>query len=69
MPSEFYEIAGALDSYVRAGLDVADDFVWVNDFLGARNIIEDFVLPFIQRHSMVGKNAGCTQLVRGDTGL
>ncbi len=51
----FYEIAGALDSYVRAGLDVADDFVWVNDFLGARNIMEDFVLPFIQRHSMVGK--------------
>ena len=27
----------------------------MNDFLGARNIMEDFVLPFIQRHSMVGK--------------
>lgn len=51
----FYEIAGALDSYVRAGLDVADDFVWVNDFQGARHVMEDFVLPFIQRHSMVGK--------------
>jgi hypothetical protein len=51
----FYEIAGALDSYVRAGLDVADDFVWVNDFQRARNVMEDFVLPFIQRHSMVGK--------------
>lgn len=51
----FYELSGALDSYVRAGLDVADDFVWGNDFLGARNIMEDFVLPFIQRHSMVGK--------------
>lgn len=51
----FYELSGALDSYVRTGLDVADDFVWINDFLGARNIMEDFVLPFIQRHSMVGK--------------
>lgn len=51
----FYQIAGALDSYVRVGLDVADEFVWVNDFRGARNMMEDFVLPFIQRHSMVGK--------------
>jgi len=51
----FYEIAGAVDSYVRVGLDVADDHVFVNDFLGARKVMEDFVLPFIQRHSMVGK--------------
>lgn len=51
----FYEIAGAIDSYVRVGLDVADDHVFINDFLGARNVMEESVLPFIQRHSMVGK--------------
>ncbi|MCW5319836.1 ATP-binding protein [Verminephrobacter aporrectodeae subsp. tuberculatae] len=52
---QFYDIAGAVDSYARVGLDVAEDHVCVNDFLGACHMMDAFVLPFIRRHSMVGR--------------
>ncbi|HRE72644.1 MAG TPA: ATP-binding protein [Accumulibacter sp.] len=53
--TRFYEIAGAVDSVVRTGLDVADDFVRMNDFLGARQFMERTVLPYIQQHRLISK--------------
>jgi len=51
----FYEISGAVDSVVRTGLDMADAFVWTNDFDGARQIMEDHVLPYVREHRLTSK--------------
>ncbi|HGW5377045.1 TPA: AAA family ATPase [Pseudomonas aeruginosa] len=51
----FYELCGAVDSVVRTGLDVADDFVWRNDFIGARKIMEQHVLPYIKENHLVAR--------------
>lgn len=52
---QFYELCGAVDSVVRTGLDAADDFVWRNDFIGAREIMEQHVLPYVKEHHLVAK--------------
>lgn len=51
----FYELAGAVDSVVRVGLDVVDDFVWINDFAGARKVMEDHVLPYLRQYRLTSK--------------
>jgi hypothetical protein len=51
----FYELAGAVDSVVRTGLDVADAFVRRNDFIGARQVMEDHVLPYVKAHRLMAK--------------
>lgn len=51
----FFQLCGAVDSVVRTGLDAADDFVWRNDFIGAREIMEQHVLPFVREYHMVSK--------------
>ncbi len=51
----FYELCGAVDSVVRTGLDAADDFVWRNDFIGAREFMEQYMLPYIKKHHLVAK--------------
>lgn len=51
----FYEISGAVDSVVRTGLDVADEFVRMNDFTSARQVMENHVLPYIQRYRLISK--------------
>ena len=51
----FYELAGAVDSVVRTGLDVADEFVWRNDFIGAKQIMDDHVLPYVREHRLTAK--------------
>lgn len=45
---KFYELAHAFDSLVRVGLDLVDEFVWVNDFIGARQILEQNLFPIMQ---------------------
>ncbi|NHN86921.1 hypothetical protein GOB93_20410 [Acetobacter musti] len=45
---KFYELAHAFDSLVRVGLDLVDDFVWVHDFIGARQVLEQNLFPIIQ---------------------
>jgi tetratricopeptide (TPR) repeat protein len=51
----FYQIVGAVDSVVRTGLDVADGFVRRNDFVGARQVMEEHVLPFIREYRLISK--------------
>lgn len=45
---KFYELAHAFDSLVRVGLDLVDEFVWVNDFNGAREVLERNLFPIMQ---------------------
>jgi hypothetical protein len=33
---------------VRVGLDLVDEFVWVNDFIGARQVLELNLFPILQ---------------------
>ncbi|PZW40363.1 SEC-C motif-containing protein [Humitalea rosea] len=45
---KFYELAHAFDSLVRVGLDLVDELVWVNDFIGARQVLERSIFPIMQ---------------------
>jgi uncharacterized protein YecA (UPF0149 family) len=45
---KFYELAHAFDSLVRVGLDLVDEFVWVHNFNGAREVIERNLFPIMQ---------------------
>ncbi|PQV44105.1 SEC-C motif-containing protein [Paraburkholderia sp. BL21I4N1] len=52
---KFYALVGAVDSAVRVGQDVADDFVARHDFIGAREILEQHVLPFAEHYRMLDR--------------
>lgn len=45
---KFYELAGGYQSFVRVGMDLVDEQVWVNDFTTARYTIERNIFPVIQ---------------------
>lgn len=49
---KFYSLVGALDSIVRVGQDIADDFVFINDFEEARTVLEKYVLPTVLQAKM-----------------
>lgn len=55
---KFYGLVDAVDSLVRVGQDAADDFVYVHDFEGAREILEQHVLPTILRANMLDRIVG-----------
>ena len=44
---KFYGLVDAVDSLVRVGQDAADDFVFVHEFDGAREVLEQHVLPTV----------------------
>jgi hypothetical protein len=50
---KFYELAHAFESFVRVGQDLVDEFVWVNDFIGARQIMENNIFPTLQAIGLV----------------
>ena len=52
---KFYAMANALDSVVRVGQDLADEFVEHNDYVGAREVLERNVLPNVIEHKMVDR--------------
>ncbi len=45
---KFYQLAQAYSSFVRVGMDLVDELVWVNDFESARYTIERNIFPVIQ---------------------
>lgn len=55
---KFYGLVDAVDSLVRVGQDAADDFVYVHDFDGAREILEQYVLPTVLRANMLDRIVG-----------
>lgn len=52
---KFYSLVGAVDSVVRVGQDAADDHVATHDFIGARQIIEQHVLPHATHYRMLDR--------------
>ena len=57
---KFYSMAQSLDSFVRVGQELVDDFIGRNDYIGARDVIERNLMPTI----MGLKLAGCIIPVR-----
>lgn len=49
---KFYSMAHALDSYVRVGQDLVDEFVERADYIGALDVFERNLLPSILRMKM-----------------
>ena len=46
---KFYQLANAFDSLFRVGQDLVDEFLARHDFIGARDIIENNLLPNVQQ--------------------
>lgn len=52
---KFYAIAGAIDSLIRVGQDLADEFVARHDFIGAREILEQHVMPVVVDNGLLNR--------------
>ncbi|MCG9561127.1 SEC-C domain-containing protein [Vibrio chagasii] len=52
---KFYDLAHAPESLVRVGQDLADEFVGREDYIGAREVIENFVLPVVKESGLVSR--------------
>lgn len=52
---KFYNMAGAAESMVRVGQDLADEFVTMKDFKGAQDVMEQYVLPVVNAAGLVGR--------------
>jgi hypothetical protein len=52
---KFYSMAHSLDSFVRVGQELVDDFIGRNDYIGARDVIERNLIPTITGLKLVGR--------------
>jgi hypothetical protein len=52
---KFYEMARAFDSQFRAGQELVDEFVGRHDYIGARSIFEQVLLPFISKIKLAAR--------------
>ena len=52
---KFYSMAHCLDSFVRVGQDLVDDFISRNDYVGARDVIERNLMPTITSLRLAGR--------------
>jgi hypothetical protein len=53
---KFYNMAGAIDSLIRVGQDLADEFVARHDFVGAREILELYVMPVVVGNQLLNRH-------------
>jgi hypothetical protein len=53
---KFYNMAGAIDSQIRVGQDLADEFVARHDFVGAREILEQHVMPVFADNQLLDRH-------------
>jgi hypothetical protein len=53
---KFYAIAGAIDSLIRVGQDLADEFVARHDFVGAREVLEQHVMPVVVGNQLLNRH-------------
>jgi hypothetical protein len=53
--AKFYGLAHAIDSLVKVSQDLVDEFVGRSDYVGARQVIEENLLPVVVKHKMLGK--------------
>lgn len=52
---KFYSMAQSLESYVRVGQELVDDFVERHDYIGARDFIERSLMPTILGLKLAGR--------------
>jgi len=52
---KFYSMAHSLDSFVRVGQELVDDFLGRNDYVGARDVIERNLMPTITGMKLAGR--------------
>ncbi len=52
---KFYSMAHSLDSFVRVGQELVDDFVERHDYIGARDVIERNLMPTILGLKLAGR--------------
>ncbi|PHY64255.1 hypothetical protein CS023_14195 [Shewanella xiamenensis] len=52
---KFYNMASAPESMVRVGQDLADEFVAMKDYEGAREVMEQHVLPVVNAAGLVNR--------------
>ena len=52
---KFYSMAQSLDSFVRVGQELVDDFIGRNDYVGARDVIERNLMPTIMDLKLAGR--------------
>ncbi|MEZ8295129.1 SEC-C metal-binding domain-containing protein [Vibrio splendidus] len=52
---KFYNMAGAPESLVRVGQDLADEFIAMKDHEGAREVMEQHVLPVVDKAGLVNR--------------
>lgn len=53
---KFYNMVGAIDSLIRVGQDLADEFVARHDFVGAREVLEQYVIPVVVGHQLLNRH-------------
>jgi hypothetical protein len=56
--AKFYGLANAIDSFINVNQDLVDEFVGRADFIGARQVMEEHLLPAVVAHKMVDKIVG-----------
>lgn len=52
---KFYSMAHSLDSFVRVGQELVDDFIGRHDYVGARDVIERNLMPTILSLKLAGR--------------
>lgn len=52
---KFYHMVGGYESVVRVGQDLADVFVGIKDFAGAKEVMEQHVLPVVTQAGLIGR--------------
>ncbi|MCF8869965.1 SEC-C domain-containing protein [Xanthomonas campestris pv. campestris] len=53
---KFYSMAGAIDSLIRVGQDLADEFIDRRDFPGARMVLEQYVMPVVVDNQLLNRH-------------
>lgn len=53
---KFYNMAGAIDSLIRVGQDLADEFISRRDFVGAREVLEQHVMPVVVGNQLLNRH-------------
>lgn len=56
--AKFYGLANAIDSFVKVNQDLVDEFVGRSDYIGARQVMEEHLLPAVVAHKMMDKIVG-----------
>ncbi|MET4029529.1 MULTISPECIES: ATP-binding protein [unclassified Bradyrhizobium] len=52
---KFYSMAQSLDSFVRVGQELVDDYIGRSDYIGARDVIERNLMPTIMVLKLAGR--------------